>query len=55
MVVQLVQLVQRVVRMIVIITKQYFVGIVADKHPLIPTREVQIGICKVCQTNDVDC
>jgi hypothetical protein len=52
---QLVQLVQRVVCVVVIITEQYFVSIVADKHSFVPIREVQIGICKVCQPNDVHC
>jgi hypothetical protein len=38
MVMQLVQLVQRVVCVIVIITEQYFVCIAANKHSFVPIR-----------------
>jgi hypothetical protein len=48
MVVQMVELVQWVVCVIVIMTEQYAVCIVANKHSFIPIREVQIRICKVC-------
>jgi hypothetical protein len=48
MVVQMVQLVQRVMYLSVIMTEQYVVFHFADKHSFVPIREVQIGICKVC-------